>query len=215
MGKEIVILDTHSWEELEEVVRGIHLLGNPRIKPYENAEIRLELMSWRDIHPLSLYLLKPQLDVHRWLRQRFLTEHMVDIFDLRGSIEFSVGGTERLISPPLVEISEADEGAPVLVDGLHRFWLAREEEIPIRVIFVSGVPRKLPVTCYPVGWDEVRVYDSVPEWALKRRYRFNTLAEVPSIPGLFLDRDADPRYVLYRELIGLGSGLVRSVGRRE
>lgn len=211
-GKEIVSLDTHSWEELEKVVRGIHLLKNPQIKPYANAEIRLELMSWKDIHPLSLYLLKSQLEVNRQLRRLFLAEHGVDIFNLQGSIEFSLDGNERLISPPLVEISEVDGGIPVLVDGLHRFWLAREEDVPIRVILVSGVPKELLVTCYPIGWDEVRVYKRVPKRALKRRYRFNTLADVPPIPGLSLGQDLDPHYVLFRELVGLGSGLVRPVG---
>lgn len=214
-GREIVILATHPWEELKEVVRGIHLLKNPQIKPYANAEICLEFMSWKDLYPLSLYLLKPQLDVHRRLRRLFLAEHGVDMFNLQGSIEFSLDGMERLISPPLVEISEIDGGIPVLVDGLHRFWLAREEEIPIRVILVSGVPKELPVTCYPIGWDEVKVYDRVPKRALKRRYRFSTLADVPSIPGLSLGQDLDPHYILFRELVGLGSGLVRPVGGRE
>ena len=67
-------------------------------------------------------------------------------------------------NPPILKIK-----IPVIKEGIHRIWLAREEGTPIRCITVSEALPEHPPYAYPNSWSEIKVYDSKPD--LKKYYR--------------------------------------------
>jgi hypothetical protein len=61
---------------------------------------------------------------------------------------------------------------PLVNDGLHRVWLARELGLPVRVIAVRGAPPEHPYYAYPASWSAVRLVDEVPtDKNLRKRHR--------------------------------------------
>lgn len=210
------------WEELVGILRKIELRGDSTLFPYANARIESVMVGLDEVAPLSYYILKSQLDVHRDLRKLFLTRYAFDLLDLSGVIEFFVlEGKERreyLISPPLIEVSDIDNGRLLLVDGIHRFWLTRELGIKkLRVILISGIPRHLPVMALPLEWKEVRQYKIVPPHAKKRAVRYSSLEFFPDISWFFPGSvtEENYRYFFFRDLSPLGSRGIREPGGKK
>jgi hypothetical protein len=134
----------------------------------------------------------------------------VSIFDLECGILWPDGQNERAITCPIVEQWEHE--GPLLVDGLHRVWVARElgrTELPCAVIRHVEVP----LVPLPVTWEEVRVYPvgQYPVEQDKRDYRFSDEASlrvaVPASSSKITEQNF--RYFLYRDLDELGSSGIR------
>ncbi len=198
----ITLVDQRSWDGLEASFREVSLLGDSTIFPYRNAKISLRIVEFDDVYPISRYLLRTHLDIQHNLREQFLQEHGIDTLDLHGKqsdITFRVQGESELwhMAPPIVEVSEADGGKPLLVDGEHRFMLASKLKKKIRVIWIENVPKKYPVVSLPLTWHDMQIFDRVPPEEGKRIYRYP---------------EHNRHYFFYRDLSMIASGGIRSVG---
>lgn len=204
------------WRRLCYLLREVHLLGDPDIHPYKEAKIESRIIDPSKVYPLSSYLLSRKLEIHAHLRKRFLKEKGIDPFDMQGCFEFSVdGGVNRFIfGPPIVEVSEIDNGKPLLLDGLHRLYLAKKWKEKIRVIWISGVPRELPIIAYPLNWEEIEEYEEVPELKKMRKYRWQTFKEFCQDNNFAKATPDNFRYFLYRDVSLVNSTWHRLSGDR-
>jgi len=153
---------------------------------YQRAVIRVADLRPDECNPVSLYLLQKNLDKQRELRAFLWDRYAIDTLQM--SVIVHLRTPEGLVGvcPPYVEVShetvqlipsdaELETPAyqsmrvPLIVDGLHRAWLAREEGVPLRCVIAEGGDPAYPYGAYPVGWHEVKVYDAVPP--VKKRYR--------------------------------------------
>lgn len=208
--KELTIIDTYDFLELtrrlkEAPIKDKVIFG---FCPYRPATITLESIPIGELHPCSLYVLKPQLYLLGELRRAFLNKG-VDILNLHPNmtvINYQWGDKSNQIMPPIVEVSEDDGGTLIVTDGLHRVILAKElgsEVITVAKIESTAAP--LPVL--PVEWDEVAIYEEVPP--TKRRFRLSTVEEnwrwISDNPDRFLKGLNSPEnsfggYFFYRSL---------------
>lgn len=124
---------------------------------YEDAQISLQTVDPNEVFPIANYVLTENLKrlFGTWI------QHMKDdcnIFDLNGLVAVD----DFLIAPPVVEWCEQDQKT-LIVDGIHRFWLARKMHLPITTIFVEGVDPNYPVISFPMPWEEVRIHEKRPD----------------------------------------------------
>jgi hypothetical protein len=182
----VQVLCRYDQAELEARLRRLTLL-NSAVRPYEQAEIRSIQVPTDVLFPAAFYVARPNLERQRELRRRLL-EHGIDTLDLSGGVEFRVDDEVWAVIPPVVEYQvetvEFQPGPaglkyppleleiPLINDGLHRVYLAREAGVPVRVIAVRGVCRRTPYYAYPAGWSSVKLVDKVPDdKALRKRHR--------------------------------------------
>ena len=202
------------WRKLRQFLRKVHLLGDPDIYPYQKAKIESRVISPDDVYPLSSYLLSGKLEIHDCLRKRFLKEKKIDIFDLRSAFQFSVdGGVNKFIfGPPIVEVSLIDNAKPLLLDGLHRLFLAKKLRKKIRVIWLSKISKELPIIALPLKWTEIKKYSEVPALKKMRRYRWQTFKDFCQemhFPKATLENF---RYFLFRDVSSINSSWHRLSG---
>jgi hypothetical protein len=166
----------HSAKELIRNLHGIEMLKAPNVHPYENAVITLETLLSSEISPAQRYVLNRELEKIRGLYCALL-ERGVDLFNMDGYVTIRVEGSDDLIDvlPPVVEESHEPDGrvVKILNDGMHRVAVAIEMGVPIRVVFVKGVPEKYPYYAFPLanGWPDVEVRDDLPEGYVKKHHR--------------------------------------------
>lgn len=133
------------------------------IKIYKEANIGLIDCQPDDVYPLAKYVLKSHLKKLTSIRENLLQKG-IDILYLD-----EIFSDENIaIAPPVIEFSEPDL-VPVLVDGIHRLWMARKLGLPVRSIYITGSNPNLPVISLPVSWDEVSVWDKRPDRPEDRR----------------------------------------------
>ncbi len=184
-----------SESEVMDMFHGLSLLNHSEIKPYENADIRITTDAVYE--QSAFYVLKNRLDFIKNLHAE-LKKIGLNMFDLRGGIELSIdGGESYQLVPPVVETTP--EGGKVLLDGVHRAFVARELGVPLRVVDINGSNPDWPVyaKANPGGWSDVKVCDEVP--AVKKLYR-----NLPERNLTYRD--------LYRSLPG--SSGIREIGTR-
>lgn len=124
---------------------------------YQNAEIEINQVIPDEINPIALYVMLPGL---RWLYSQIerLLAHGVNPFNLTDIYR----DEEITMGPPLIERSD---GGWSIVDGLHRFFLARRENIKITAIQVDGADPSIPLVGLPVDWRDVKQVMIKPEKA--------------------------------------------------
>jgi len=158
---------------------------------YRNATMRLAEFLPEEINPTSLYVLRDQLELLRKIRKQLIDRYRIDILQLSSTIHLKTEDGRLLgMAPPLVEIYEesvqiiSQQGdrspppmlllqVPILKDGIHRAWIAREEKSAIRCIVVHGALKTYLPYAYPNAWAQVQVYDIKPE--NKKFYRRQNL----------------------------------------
>lgn len=151
----VLLQRTHYEYELVQLVRSIETLDGG-IPVYKNAEIRISREYPEFLYPSAKYVLRSNLETVSYLRSKYLRQG-VDILKLDGL--YSDGKT--VISPPIVEWSD---NCWVIVDGLHRLWLARYENLGrVNVLKIRGSNPDYPIISYPVVWREVAEYAQKPE----------------------------------------------------
>ncbi len=181
-------------ERIEPIDNGISRLlaspleaaGNQNILIYKDATARLCDFFPDELNLTSLYVLKRQLERLREIRAHLITLHQIDILRLDAILHLrQEDGTLLGMAPPFVEIYEeqvtimnkAEEQhpppvtlkVPILKDGIHRAWIAREEKIPFRCLLVHGALREHRPYAYPNAWDQVQLCEDKP--TLKKYYR--------------------------------------------
>lgn len=181
---------------LLEAVRSTKTLEGG-VNIYKDSLISLKIFDPESVSPTSKYVLMGSIRRLQVVRERLLDQG-VDIFHLRELIQFD-GHT---IAPPIVEYSEEDS-ANLIVDGIHRFFLAREVGQMVTAVYVQQVPRELPVIGLPVAWSEVARCEELPKYGYERRRLRPTIPDDPAILRKF-----------YRDYSSLGStGRRPSVGQ--
>lgn len=215
-----VIKQIH-WDEYIALLREVPLAGDPSIKPYKHAKISSRIVDVEDVFPISLYLLQSHLDTQNILYEVFKRDYDIDIMDLDGGrpgVIFRTSwekGTWRL-SPPIVEVSDNDDGKPLLLDGEHRFMLAGQLNRKVRVVWIENVPAEYPVVAKPIRWDEVKIYAQVPGLAEKRVYRYPDLSHFPDVSSFTSINSTEKnfRYFFYRDISRISSSSIREVGSK-
>lgn len=214
MPTDATLLRTIPETELADRLRTITLLKSD-VRPYAAAEIRFATVPPDLLFPAAYYVSRPHLQRQREIRDALMRQG-IDTLELFGGAEFRTGGEVWTIIPPVVEFSPeraafaprrpgdlpapaAELVVPLINDGLHRVWLARELGRPVRVALIRGADPAHPYYAYPSGWDRVQVVDEVPADKASRKAH----------------RAAD-HYALYRDFGPLGVGKPRhpdEVGR--
>lgn len=114
---------------------------------YRDADISIKEFSPDDVFPTSKYVLWENLRNISRLKKS-AEQRGVNILQLE-DID-SINGVP--IAPPVVE---NDGEVDCIVDGLHRFTVARIRGENVKAIYVSGVDGKRPIIGKPVSWDKV------------------------------------------------------------
>lgn len=164
----------YTREELLEGLRQVTLKDQPNKCVYRTANFRLRLAFVREIMPAQYYVLRSDLERVALLRRRVMehTNRTIDILALDGYIRVILDDGVVDVIPPIVETSnEANGKTPrIVVDGMHRLYLALLEWIDPRVVSISGA--SAPYYAFPIPgdnpWGQVKLYDSLPEGLLKR-----------------------------------------------
>ena len=205
----IEIKDVEPTRALVSALRQVPIKGDTSVRPYLNATIAVETVQIQKLIPLAKYVLQDQLDLVRSL-QEGLKRARLDILDLKGRVIYAEGQEERVISPPIVEVWE--EEGDLLVDGLHRTWLAREEgREEMTAVVIRNV--KVPLVPLPTTWESVRLLPRGHDLNAdeKRDYRFESPVALQSVVGPSASKVTPDnfRYFLYRMLDYIGSTGIR------
>lgn len=174
-------------EKAFQELRGATLeKADKEILYYQNATLRIAELHPNEINPSSLYLLEKNIAFQQELRKHLLHRYGVDTFQLSAVLHLRNEENVFGMAPPYVEISEEKLTLlpkpgdhlppkeqtlriPLLIDGIHRVWCAREANLPIRCIVAHGTHSEYLNYAYPNGWHEVKIYNAVP--AEKKFYR--------------------------------------------
>ncbi len=205
--RSLTITKRRNWNSFITLLRKVSLIGDRKIFPYLKATIESKVVKPDDVFPISLYVLRSNLEKQKQLHDVLMKEHGIDTFDQDNDtpdISYRIEG-EKIdwkMAPPIVEVSDVDGGKPILVDGEHRFMIARDVGEPIRVVWITRISTDYPVVAYPVSWDEVRSYDVVPDASHKRKYRYLTLDSFPDVGSFSKVKITknNCRYFFYRDL---------------
>jgi hypothetical protein len=156
------------FAEVEAQLRGITLLKQPDVHPYEDAEIFLQEFAWDEVVPTSKYVLSRQLAVQRAIRAS-IAPHGYDQLEMESGL-IIVGGEkgQQGLIPPIVErFFEEDRPEsvrPYIIDGSHRTNLGRMEGRNSFIgIFVAGIRPDCPPYAFPNTWEEVQEVAELPE----------------------------------------------------
>lgn len=174
---QIIKFEYYNEENLIENLRRVHIMGRPELKIYRDAKIYIkENLDPEEILFAQYYVLQKDLDEIELTRNQLL-QFGVDIFKLKGfvrvfyrdDIKYSVNVFDVL--PPVVELSQADGGIPLLNDGMHRLYLARKAKSKINIVIVEGVDEKYPYYALPNfdGWNNLQCCIEPPD--IKKNYR--------------------------------------------
>lgn len=177
---DIEILATYGLGELEKRLRSVTVQGTNTLHPYNSSSITLEEVPVSQLTPCALYVINGNLEFQKGLRG-VLQQKGLDTLHLTHDasvVDFKWGQLKQTISPPVIELSEDDNGHPLIItDGLHRVYLAKETLEPsVAAVVIRNTAAPFPVL--PVGWDEIKLVDTVPESSQKRKFRFNSDEEM-------------------------------------
>jgi len=165
----------------------LEVTGNEIIPIYRHATLRTGDFFPDELNPTALYVLARQIEYLQNMRRELLARYQIDILRLSSILHLRDERDGRLygMAPPFVEIYEErvqiqplpgdrepsplSLKIPILKDGIHRAWIAREERVMLGCIVAHGaLPDHLPYA-YPNEWSQVRVVDGRPEQ--KKIYR--------------------------------------------
>ncbi|MBI2195889.1 MAG: hypothetical protein HYU48_02490 [Candidatus Levybacteria bacterium] len=216
--KSLAIRNTKNWDELVKSLRKVRLFGDETIYPYKNATIRLRLINPTDVYPISKYALRGNIDIQKQLHYLFKKEKIdtLNLGNKTATIKYVIENEENdwMMSPPIVEESSVDGNKPILIDGEHRFLLARKLRQRISVVWISKVPALYPTVAKPLTWKDVKLYKTVPPVKYKREYRFQKAANLPDISSFskIEINNKNFRYFFYRDLSLICTSSIRPVG---
>jgi hypothetical protein len=206
--------------EFAKQLQYITLLKDTTVKPYQNARISLKEFHAEEVNPSTFYLIRKNLEFQMALRQHLLEKHGVDTLRLDSFLEITSvkeDGTKEIwgLTPPVIELTPrlvkyhpqdgevAYEHAekvyiPIIVDGLHRVFMAKQLGLPFNALYISGASEEHPFYAHPNHWDKVRLFDETPKTMEEKK---------------LYTRPSPNYYYLYRDFNSLGIGQPRGVGK--
>lgn len=208
VGEEVEITHTQDEGELQALLADVRTMGDPEFRIYACSAIQVVSLPLDAIQPMTYYLLQQGIEQQRGFHHALASKYGLDIFRLRGRLEYDQGDEHHAIAPPIVERYIEEDGNLTygLIDGTHRVWTAISlGYTTINVVLIDNVP--LPPYAMPVGWDEVTIMTDVPPIDKKKKYRDLKRVVFPS--GVTQDPSVHPKYYLYRDYSHLGSSGAR------
>ena len=215
---DVKIINIFDFSELEKKIRQVPLKkrspDDPEIKIYRNARISLKNFYAEEVNPTSFYLLQNGIERQKELRHQLLKKYNIDTLSLKGALDIqNEKGEIWTLTPPIVEATprrikyqaQPQEipyeetfkiTIPIINDGLHRVYIARETNEPFNAIFISGALEDFPFYAHPNEWDRVKIFENVPK--------------TPEEKKLYSRKDC---YDLYRDFGVLGCGAPRGTSK--
>lgn len=212
----VTIVREVPFSELEQMLRRVPLVSHKGRFPYKDARIDIRDVWHGEVNPIAFYITQNQLDFQRALHDELKREGH-DTLQLKVGLELMNQKGERwLLTPPVTEtdhdvvifrnalgdINYSERPTrvklPILVDGLHRFWIAREQQKPVMSFSISGVAEDMPVGALPNAWEEIKVYTDIPKTTQEKK--------------LYRTQEA---YTFYRDFDSVGMGKRRLTGEGE
>ncbi|MDQ8043926.1 MAG: hypothetical protein AAGC46_05120 [Solirubrobacteraceae bacterium] len=164
-------------DDLLEALRRTPLHGFDGAQPYLGAELELVTVDPGTLAPAQRYVLSEGVCRAHALRAA-LAPHGIDPFALDGGVWITTADEpdiETPLLPPIVELSHEPDGrvVPLVNDGLHRVYAAREVGALLTVVRATGVPTEYPYYALALerGWDDVVALDELPDGFQKKTYR--------------------------------------------
>src|SRR3990172_6631699 len=181
----------HDHDKLLRRLRQVTLQGTGE-KIYADCSAQVRPLPLWNIRPAQNYVLRQDLERVRDLRRAVFDFCSADILHLAGFLE--VHFAEYLepvdILPPVVEVHTESDGTRVnlVVDGMHRLYLAWLEWVRPTVVLIQHVPHLY--YAYPLRgddpWSRVELREDLPENYIKRWHRVTP----PKHKDLFRQFDA-------------------------
>lgn len=177
----VSVEQTIGWETVEDKVRQTKLLSTDQARtvyPYEFARITLKNITYDEVAPTSLYVLRSNLAVQSSIASDLSVEGYHPL-ELEGGLILKSEDEEQVgFVPPIVE--ETDTEGKYVLDGAHRTsigrWMGR---LGFVAIHVTGIRPDCPGYAYPNDWDRVRIVENVPmNPAEKKHYRGEAYREL-------------------------------------
>jgi hypothetical protein len=152
-----------SFQDLDEVIRrmrGVKLLYENSIHPYEYSKVRLQVVELVKITPMALYIMKGRLEETLEFHDALMAKYAFGLWDLPGLLKFRYNSTSvQKIAPPLIEVYKergdiSNSYIWGLVDGLHRFRVAESlgyNKVWAMIVHDVGYP----LVPLPVAWKEI------------------------------------------------------------
>jgi len=155
---------------IHETVRNIRIVGDG-YPIYKDAEVTIREFSPDEVKPTSKYVLWQNLRDVNDIRKEG-ERCGIDILQLEDIAR--VNGS--VIAPPVIE-NDGEEDC--IVDGLHRFMIARVKGRKVKAIYINGASEERPLIGKPVSWDKVIWRRKKPENVeLLRDLRVEDVSEV-------------------------------------
>lgn len=222
--KNCRILSFAAWPKLKNLLWQSPIRGDSTLFPYANSTIKCRVLPIKELSPLSKYVLRSKISLHKEIYQTLFDYFGLDIFDLSGVISFKLNDLSINLAPPVVESYYETEGELTgdklaLVDGLHRCYTAMLLGLThIRVVVIDNVAPQFPLIPLPLRWSDVNIVDKVPSVGEKRKFRFQNIRELENLfnkyPQTYADspippNDLEAKYYGYRDLSDIGSDGIR------
>ncbi len=213
---KIEIVRRIPFSELAKKIRHVPLVqkdseGSERYV-YKNARVSVKTFHPDEVNPTTFYLLKKGLEFQTELHETMIRDYGIDTLNLDAGYEIrNEKGEIWGLIPPIVEITPrrvryvagkeeisykeaVTIQIPIINDGAHRVWMAREKNNLFKALCISGADPEFPFYAHPNEWSRVKLVDEVPKD--KREKKFYS---------------RENSYGLYRDFGILGCGAPRSI----
>ena len=149
-----MITELLAQHRLKNTLRDVKTLDGG-VPVYYSARISVEMTDPESLSPTSKYVLKERLTELEALRNRIFVSRGVDIFTFPGIFE----DDNIKIAPP---IAEEINRSRLLIDGLHRSYIARRNGESLVVAHVRNSLTDFEPIGLPISWGEVIERDTQP-----------------------------------------------------
>jgi len=215
---ELEVIDKVNFGDLVSMIRKVPLMKTDsegkEIYVYKNANISLRDLHPNEVNPTTFYLLKEGLEFQRKLRDYLLQKYGFDSLRLDCALKIkNKQGEIMLLTPPIIEVTPRKvkyqpskeeinhQGTynihiPIINDGAHRIFLARELGINFKGLYISNVATSHPFYAHPNEWDKIKLFDDTPKTKKEKKLY-----------------SREENYALYRNFGVLGCGKPRGTGK--
>lgn len=168
----------HTKQELFDIVRRTYLAGDHNIRPFQNARISIQNLSYRDVILTQTFVLNDQIaNIHNIYTQ--MKRNGINIFDMAGFLSYQVApatmsDTGFVLTPPIIEIIE---NQPLLIDGQHRITYVADNNLTFNALIIENVARDVYPYQLPLigGWDAVQRFENkLPDGFVRKQRRYPT-----------------------------------------
>ena len=165
----------HPQNELFDIIRHTYLAGDKNILPFQNTNISVQNVSYRDLVPTQSFVLNKQLANIRLIRDQML-HHNIDILKLDGFLSYQTSNldTTFVFTPPIVEVID---NTPLIIDGQHRTTYAADNNQTFNALIIENIdpsvyPYQLPLVG---GWAAIKRFDDeLPKGFVRKQRRYTT-----------------------------------------